>query len=69
MIVDGWVFKLLSKLLVQGYTLSDLDVIFARVPDARRGRAADRRPRRPSTIGGRPSSDLPNSACTPATPT
>jgi thymidylate kinase len=30
-VVDGWVFKFFSKLLVQGYSQDDLDVIFARV--------------------------------------
>jgi thymidylate kinase len=30
-IVDGWVYKFFSKLLLQGYTPHDLDVIFARV--------------------------------------
>lgn len=35
-IVDGWVYKFFSKLLLQGYPLADLDVIFGRVrmPDA-----------------------------------
>jgi thymidylate kinase len=35
-IVDGWLYKFWSKLLLQGYTQHDLDVIFARVrmPDA-----------------------------------
>ncbi|MFI6883899.1 hypothetical protein [Streptosporangium canum] len=35
-LVDGWIYKLCSKLLQQGYTPTDLDVIFARVrkPDA-----------------------------------
>ncbi|MFI9591188.1 hypothetical protein [Nonomuraea sp. NPDC052265] len=35
-IVDGWIYKFCSKLLLQGYTQSDLDVIFGRVrvPDA-----------------------------------
>lgn len=35
-IVDGWFYKFCSKLLVQGYTQDDLEVIFARVvvPDA-----------------------------------
>jgi thymidylate kinase len=35
-IVDGWLYKFWSKLLIQGYTQHDLDVIFARVrkPDA-----------------------------------
>lgn len=35
-IVDGWVYKFCSKLLVQGYPQSELDVIFGRVrrPDA-----------------------------------
>lgn len=30
-IVDGWVFKFFSKLLLQGYTPHDLEIIFARV--------------------------------------
>jgi thymidylate kinase len=35
-ITDGWVYKFFSKLLVQGYTLDQLEVIFGRVrmPDA-----------------------------------
>ncbi|WP_322770652.1 hypothetical protein [Frankia sp. Cr1] len=35
-IVDGWVYKFFSKLLLQGYTEQDLNVIFRRVrmPDA-----------------------------------
>ncbi len=35
-IVDGWVYKFCSKLLVQGYPQSELDVVFGRVrrPDA-----------------------------------
>lgn len=35
-IVDGWLYKFWSKLLIQGYTQRDLDIIFARVrmPDA-----------------------------------
>lgn len=35
-VVDGWVYKFLSKLLLQGYTRAELDVIFGRVrmPDA-----------------------------------
>lgn len=34
-IVDGWIYKFCSKLLLQGYTQPDLDVIFqrVRVPD------------------------------------
>jgi len=36
LIVDGWLYKFWSKLLLQGYSQHDLDVIFARVrmPDA-----------------------------------
>src|SRR5262249_2121383 len=35
-VVDGWVYKFCSKLLLQGYTEHDLDVVFGRVrmPDA-----------------------------------
>jgi len=35
-LVDGWVYKFFSKLLLQGHTQADLDVIFGRVrmPDA-----------------------------------
>ncbi|WP_431921099.1 hypothetical protein [Nonomuraea jabiensis] len=31
-IMDGWWFKFFSKLLLQGWTQADLDVIFGRVP-------------------------------------
>ncbi|MFE0025523.1 dTMP kinase [Amycolatopsis sp. NPDC059021] len=35
-LVDGWLYKFFAKLLLQGFTEADLDVIFARVrmPDA-----------------------------------
>jgi thymidylate kinase len=59
-IVDGWFYKFWSKLLLQGYTRHDLDVIFARVrkPDtvvllaADAGRLFDRRQQfRPAELG------------------
>lgn len=31
-IVDGWVYKFLSKLLIQGYSPDELDTMFGRVP-------------------------------------